>query len=111
MPDFSCDVDVISAFTPSGALQMFTTYERNLQDLYFNMVFDLKTTYKKAHIKVDPSCDNKAMRANNTLIKKYENTFLKQEVDCVTNFQHERSNFYGLPKIHKIKIISKAIEE
>ena len=47
MPDFSCDVDVISAFTPSGALQMFTASERNLQDLYFNMGFDLKTTYKK----------------------------------------------------------------
>ena len=44
MPDFSCDVDVISAFPPSGALQMFTTYERNLQDLYFNMVFALQTT-------------------------------------------------------------------
>ena len=66
-----------------------------------------KSTYKK----VDPSCDNKTMGTNNTLIKKYENTFLKQEVDCVTNFQHEGSNFYGLPKIHKIKIISKAIEE
>ena len=46
MPDFSCDVDVISAFTPSGALQMFTTYERNLQDLYFNMVFALQTTWR-----------------------------------------------------------------
>ena len=51
------------------------------------------------------------MRANNALIKKYENSFLKQEVDYLTNFQHESSNFYGLPKIHKSKIISKAIEE
>ena len=32
-----------------------------------------KNTYKK----VDPSCDNKTMRANNALIKKYENSFLK----------------------------------
>ena len=37
MSDFSCGVDVISAFTPCGALQMFTAYERNLQDLCFNM--------------------------------------------------------------------------
>ena len=37
MPDFSCDVDVISAFTPCGVLQMFTAYEQNLQDLCFNM--------------------------------------------------------------------------
>ena len=37
MPDFSCDLNVISAFTPCGALQMFTTYEQNLQDLCFQM--------------------------------------------------------------------------
>ena len=29
MPDFHCDVDVISAFTPCGVLQMFTAYEQN----------------------------------------------------------------------------------
>ena len=29
----------------------------------------------------------------------------------MTNFQHESSNFYSLPKIRKSKIISKAIEE
>ena len=37
MPDFSYDIDVISTFTPCGALQKFTAYERNLQDLCFNM--------------------------------------------------------------------------
>ena len=26
MADFSCDIDVISAFIPYGALQMFTSY-------------------------------------------------------------------------------------
>ena len=51
------------------------------------------------------------MRANNALIKRYENSFLKQEIDYLTNFQHESSNFYGLPKIDKFKTISKAIEE
>ena len=37
MADFSCDVGVISAFTPCGALQIFTAYEQNLQDLCFNV--------------------------------------------------------------------------
>ena len=41
-----------------------------------------RNTYKK----VDPSCDNKTMRASNVLIKKYENSFLKQEVHYLTNF-------------------------
>ena len=35
MPDFSFDFDVVSSFTPFGAHQMFTEYERNLQDLCF----------------------------------------------------------------------------
>ena len=38
MRDFSCDVDDITAFTPCGALQMFTIYEQNFQNLRFNMV-------------------------------------------------------------------------
>ena len=37
MPNFCCDVDVISAFTPRGALQMFTASGHNLQDLCFNV--------------------------------------------------------------------------
>ena len=37
MPDFGCDADVISAFTPCGALQAFTACEQNLQDLGFNI--------------------------------------------------------------------------
>ena len=66
-----------------------------------------QNTYKK----VDSSCDNKAMRATNALIKKYENSFLKQEIDYLTNFQQESSNFYGLCKIRKSKIIPKMITE
>ena len=33
MSDFSYDVDVISASTSCGALQMFAAYEPNLQNL------------------------------------------------------------------------------
>ena len=65
----------------------------------------------KTHKKLDPTCDNKKMRANNALIKKYENSFLKQENNYLTNFQHETSNFYGLPKILKSRIIFKVIEK
>ena len=61
--------------------------------------------YKNIDKKEDPSCDNKTMRASNSLIKKYEKYFLKQEIDHLTNLQYESSNFYGRPKIHKSKII------
>ena len=66
---------------------------------------------KNIYKKVDRSGDNKRMRANNELNKRYENSFLKQIVDCLTNFRHKSSNFDGLPKIHKSKIIPIAIEE
>ena len=37
MSNFYCDGDVISAFTPCDAVQIFTADEQNLQDLRFNM--------------------------------------------------------------------------
>ena len=66
---------------------------------------------KNIYKKLDPSCDNKTARTNNTPIKKYKNSFLKQEIGYLTNFQHKSSNSYGLPKIRKSKIISIAIKE
>ena len=47
------------------------------------------------------------MRANNVVIKKYENFIVKQEINFQIDFQHESSNFYSLPKIHKSKIKKK----
>ena len=66
---------------------------------------------KNTYVKVDPSCGNKTIGANNALIKKYEISFLEQKIDYPTNFQYKSSNFYGLPKIFKSKIVSKLIEE
>ena len=66
---------------------------------------------KKTCKKVDPFCDNKTRRAKNSIVRKSKNSFLKQEIGCLTSFQHESSNFYGLPKIDKSKLVSKAIED
>lgn len=60
-----------------------------------------KSTYKK----VGPSYNNKTMRAKKTLIKD-----MKTLINYLINFQKKSSNFYGLPTMHKCKIISKAIE-
>ena len=38
MPDFSCDVDVYSALTLCGAIEVFAANEQNLKDLCFNML-------------------------------------------------------------------------
>ena len=38
MPDFCCDVDVLSVSKLCDALLMFTAYEPNLRDLFFNIL-------------------------------------------------------------------------
>ena len=68
-------------------------------------------TNKNKNKKLDSSCDNKTIRANNAFTKKYGNSFLKQEIGCLRNLQQESCSFYGLRKIGKSKIIPKAIEE
>ena len=44
MPDFTCDVGVISAFTSRGVFQIFTLHERDIQNLCFNMFILLLMT-------------------------------------------------------------------
>ena len=43
------------------------------------------------------------MRENNGLIKKFEKSFLKQEVDCPTNSQQETSNVMVFLKSTNLK--------
>ena len=57
----------------------------------------------KTYKNVGLSCDNKTMRGNNALTKKYQKSFLKQEIIWQT--------CYGLPKIRKSQTMSKEIEE
>ena len=51
MPDFSCDVDVIIAFTPYGALQMFTAY------VITSTKFRLKQTWRLMKAIAEMKCD------------------------------------------------------
>ena len=53
---------------------------------------------------IKPSCKIRSMSVNNSLIKEIytlKNTFFKQQMYYLTNFKHESSNFYGLPKFKK----------
>ena len=64
----------------------------------------------KTHKKVDPSCDNKAMRANKELIKMYENSYSKQEIDYLTNFQQESSIFMVFHKSTNLQTSPKGLK-
>ena len=76
---------------------------------YYSMVVKIlqdKVTYKKTN----EYCDKKLFKDLEKLIAKFSNCLLKEEQDFLTKFSFSTSNFYGLPKVHKSKIIQEAIQ-
>ena len=51
------------------------------------------------------------MKELEKLVEKYKNNLTDKEIDYLTNFSYNTSNFYGLPKVHKSDIITQAIME
>ena len=45
------------------------------------------------------------------IIEQYKNNLTKKEKEYLTSFWYSTSNFYGLPKTHKSKLIQNAIKE
>lgn len=66
-----------------------------------------KLYYKKIPANVDNQVINKIRR----LSDKYSHCLTKSESKCLTEFNFKTSQFYGLPKIHKSKQISSAINK
>ena len=76
---------------------------------YYNIVakiFQDEETYKKTN----ENCDKKVFKDLEKLVAKFSNCLLKEEQDFLTKFSFSTSNFYGLPKIHKSKIIQGATQ-
>ena len=66
-----------------------------------------QTTYKM----VEANCDAKVMKRITKIIEKYKDNLIKKEKEYLTSFSYNASNFYGLPKVHKSKLIQNAIKE
>ena len=66
-----------------------------------------ETTYKM----VESNCDTKVMKVITKIIEKYKDNLTKKEKEYLISFSYNTSNFYGLPKIHKSKLIQNAIKE
>ena len=65
----------------------------------------------KKHIKkTNENCDKKVFKDLEKFITKFSNCLSKEEQDFLTKFSFSASNFYGLPKVHKSKIIQEAIQ-
>ena len=60
---------------------------------------------------VEANCDAKVMKGIAKIIEKYKDNLTKKEKEYLTSFSYNTSNFYGLPKIHKSKLIQNAIKE
>ena len=81
-----------------------------MDSVHYDQLIYKQLENENQYEKVDPSGDTKTIRASNPLDKKYENSFLKQDIDYLTNFHWKSSNFYGFAEIHKSKVIPIAIE-
>ena len=69
-------------------------------------ILDDKETYKK----LDKNIDNKTMTMIENLTEKYKEALTKKEIDYLTGYQNKTSNLYGLPKVHKSKIIGNTVK-
>ena len=63
-------------------------------------------TYKKLASNNDHNVHERLVK----LVKKYRDNFTQKELDCLCTSNFKTSQFYGLPKIHKSKIINREIE-
>ena len=71
---------------------------------YLKMISDNlndETTYKM----VEANCNAKVMKRIASIIEKYKDNLIKNEKEYLTSFSYNTSNFYGLPKLHKSKLI------
>ena len=59
---------------------------------------------------VEVDCNTKVMKGIAEIIEKYKDNLTKTEKEYLTSFSYYTSNFYGLPKIHKSKLIQNAIK-
>ena len=77
---------------------------------YLKMISDHlnnETTHKMA----ESNCDTKVMKGIAKIIEKYKDNLTKKEKEYLISFSYKTRNFYGLPKIHKSKLIQNAIKE
>ena len=69
-------------------------------------ILDDKETYKK----LDKNIDNRTMTMIEKLTEKYKEALTKKDIEYLTGCQNKTSNLYGLPKVHKSKIIGNAVK-
>ena len=77
---------------------------------YEKMAYD-QLNDSKTYKKLDFSNDFNIMRKLTKFVNEYKNSFTNDELKCLTNSKFTTSQFYGLPKLHKSKILKAEIEK
>ena len=60
-----------------------------------------------AYVLIESICDAKGIKGISKIIETYKANLMKKKNKYLIN----KSNFYGLPKIHKSRLIQNAIKE
>ena len=71
---------------------------------YLKMISDYLND-ESAYKMVESNCDVKVMKGIAKIIEKYKDNLTKKEKEYLLSFSYNTSNFYGLPKICKFKLI------
>jgi hypothetical protein len=80
------------------------------RNFYANKITEMlndRTTY----IEVNEKRSHDTTKKIQALVAQYEHCLTPEETKYLLNFESKSSNIYGLPKIHKSKIIKEAIKE
>ena len=94
---------VIKEADKSGAVVIMNT--KHYLKMISNHLND-ETTYKM----VEANYDTKVMKGIAKIIEKYKDNLTKKEKNILQVSHYNTSNFYGLPKIPKSKLIQNAIK-
>ncbi len=65
----------------------------------------------ETYSELDENMDRQVINKIKKLTEEYDNCLTDKEKDYLTKFDYKTSQFYGLPKIHKSKLIIEAIKE
>ena len=75
-----------------------------MDSVHYDQLIYKQLENENQYKKVDPSGDTKTISANNPLNKKYENSFLKQDIDYLTTFIRKTVIFMVLLKSINLKL-------
>ena len=84
---------IIKEADKGGSIVIMT--KRHYKKMVYEQLND-NITYRRTN----GSCDNEVMKELGKLVEKYKDNLMDKEIDYLTNFSYNTSNFYGLPKVH-----------